>query len=249
MIEEELFNEIKRRKSTRLYDLSDDSIDFDEIEKFIENVKPLDDSIEYELKIVKSNLVNQRFMKEAPYYIAAFSEIKENYLINIGFILEQIDLFLSSKNIASCWQAIPEPKKELSESSNLEFVVFLAFGKSDEPIHRDSSQFIRKDLSQISDVDGLEDVMDIVRYTPSSVNSQPWYFAGNEGSIDVYCKNPSLRDKLTRVNLTNQIDMGIVLLIFSLALIHENKFFTIDLRRDFTKNLKDYHYIANITIE
>jgi hypothetical protein len=71
--------------------------------------------VQTEIKIVGPDNVKIRVMKKAPHYIAIFSETKEGYLTNIGFMFQQMDLFLSRNDIASCWQGIPASKKRISK--------------------------------------------------------------------------------------------------------------------------------------
>ncbi len=114
-------------------------------------------------------------MKEAPHYLAIFSEVKEGYLTNIGFMLQQTDLFLSANGLGNCWQEIPNPTKELLKSSDLEFVIFIVFGKLNDPesLHRTSiSEFKRKTLSEITDITGADELLEVVRIVPSAINSQ-----------------------------------------------------------------------------
>jgi nitroreductase len=78
---------------------------------------------------------------------------KDGYLTNIGFMLRQIDLFLSANGIGSCWQGIPQLNKEILENTDLNFVILMPFEKPNEPLHRtDISQFKRKAPSEITDI-------------------------------------------------------------------------------------------------
>ena len=73
----DLASQIYIRKSCRNY--SDDEIDMAPIHEFISNAMPLDDSICYRYKIFTREEVNIRTRWSAPYYLALFSEKKENY--------------------------------------------------------------------------------------------------------------------------------------------------------------------------
>ncbi len=44
-------------------------------------------------------------------------------------MLQQMDLFFSASGIGSCWQGLPKPDKDMLNSSNLEFIILMAFGK------------------------------------------------------------------------------------------------------------------------
>lgn len=88
MDDKELYENIFKRKSIRNYDLTPlDENKLKEISKHLKSLTPLYDDIEVEFKIIAPELVKRRFMKKAPYYIAAFSEVKEGHLTNVGFML------------------------------------------------------------------------------------------------------------------------------------------------------------------
>ena len=191
----DLYPTIFKRKSIRNFDLTPlDDNTLAEISDYLHALKPMYDDIKTELKVISSDKVKRRMMKEAPHYIAVFSEVKECHLTNIGFMLQQADLFLSANGLGSCWQGIPSPTKELLMSSDLEFVIFIAFGKPKDPgsLHRTSiSEFKRKTLSEITDITAADDLLEAARIAPSATNSQPWFFTGNTGMIHSYSVKPN----------------------------------------------------------
>lgn len=248
MEEQDLYQSIFKRKSIRNYDLTplDDNI-LTKISEEFNFLKPLDDNIKVELKIISSNNVNSRMMKKAPHYIAVFSEVKEGYLTNVGFMLQKMDLFFSANNIGSCWQGIPKPSKDVLNSSDLEFIILLAFGKSSEPLHRSNiSEFKRKSLEEINDVSGVKDILEAVRIAPSATNNQPWFFTGDETIIHVYCRKPNLLKGLF-IKKFILIDMGIALYHLKLAANHFDKHSKI-IYTDVTIP-KNYEYIASLKME
>jgi nitroreductase len=158
-----------------------------EIIAHISALKPIYDNIKIEMKIVSQKDVKGLLSAKAPHYIAVFSEAKNGYLTNVGFILQQMDLFLSSNGVGSGWQGIPKPTKEILSSSKLEFVILLAFGKPKELLHRESvSEFKRKSLGKITNIKGADELLEPARLAPSAMNKQPWFFTGDAGTIHVY---------------------------------------------------------------
>ncbi|MDO5815078.1 MAG: nitroreductase family protein, partial [Methanobrevibacter sp.] len=131
------------RKSCRKY--LDEEIEMDMIHDFISKAKPLNDEIHYYYEILTPDKLNIRTRWSAPYYLALFSEKKDNYLENIGFIFQQVSLFMQSIGIGSCWVGLASVK-----GKNPDFVIAISFGKSDD-LTRDLSGFKRKRLSEISD--------------------------------------------------------------------------------------------------
>lgn len=218
MNNEELYRAIFKRKSIRNYDLTPlDQNTMKEISNHLQSLTPLHDDIEVELKIITPELVKRRFMKKAPHYIAVFSEPKEGYLTNVGFMLQQMDLYLSANGIGSCWQGIPAPTKELIESSKLKFIIFIAFGNTTKPVHRSStSEFKRKSLLDITNIKGADNLLEAARLAPSARNNQPWFFTGDENIIHAYYIKPGL----VRGFLTSKyppIDVGIAFYHLKLA--------------------------------
>lgn len=196
-----LYKTIFQRKSIRKFDLTpldDETLKeiSDEIQKLITIYK----DIKIEFKILSPDMVKRRMMREAPHYLAAFSEVKEGHLTNIGFILQQMDLFFSANGLASCWQGIPTLKKEALAASNLEYIIMMPFGNSPEPVHRTSiSQFKRKSMADITDIKGADDILEAARLAPSAGNGQPWFFSGDENLINAYAVKPGFfRGLLTK---------------------------------------------------
>lgn len=249
----ELYSTIFRRKSIRNFDLTPlDDNTLEEISDYLHALKPMYSEIKTELKIVSSNNVKRRMMKEAPHYIAVFSEVKESYLTNIGFMLQQADLFFSANGLGSCWQGIPSPTKELLESSNLEFVIFMPFGKPKDQgsLHRTSiSEFKRKTLSEITNITGADELMEVARIAPSATNSQPWFFTGNEGMIHAYSVKPNFI-KALMVKKYIPIDVGIAICHLKIAAEHSGKKAEIIFDKTAKSNApKGYEYIASLKIE
>lgn len=244
---------IFKRKSIRNFDLTslDDDV-FTEVSEHLNDLKPMYDEIEVELKIIKPDGVKTRMMKKAPYYIAIFSEAKEGYLTNIGFMLQQMDLFLSYKGLASCWQGIPSPKKEVLNNSNLEFVIFIAFGKPEDPksLHRtDVSQFKRKSLREITDITGADELLEAARIAPSATNSQPWFFTGDENLIHAYSIKPGFIKSLM-IKKYISIDLGIALCHLQVAAEHFGKKATVVIDKNAETNApQGRKYIASLSLE
>jgi Putative TM nitroreductase len=208
------------------------------------------DDIKIELKIISSDDVKRRMMKKAPHYIAIFSEAKEGYLTNVGFMLQQMDLLFSANGIGSCWQGIPQPSKDVLKSSNLEFVILMAFGKPNEPLHRSSvSQFKRKPLPETTDIKDADELLEAARLAPSAGNSQSWFFTGDENIIHAYSVKPSFLRRLIAKKYI-PIDMGIAIYHLKVAAEHYGK--TAEIIFDETAEInvpQGYKYIASLKID
>lgn len=228
-----LEEQIYLRKSCRKY--LDEPVNLDLIDEFMSNVKPLNEDIKYRYEFLKQNEVSSKMHFKAPYYLAIYSEIKENYMVNAGFIFQQFCLYLQSQGIGSCWLGLGSPKKKDSE-----FVILISFGKSDD-MTRTLDEFKRNNLSKISDE--VDESLIPAQLAPSAMNSQPWYFKHTVDGFDVYQVKQNIikRQLLKR---WNPIDMGIA--ISHMYIANENTFeFKI---KDNFDELKGYTYIGSIKI-
>lgn len=228
-----LEEQIYLRKSCRKY--LDEPVNLDLIDEFMSNVKPLNEDIKYRYEFLKQNEVSSKMHFKAPYYLAIYSEIKENYMVNAGFIFQQLCLYLQSQGIGSCWLGLGSPKKKDSE-----FVILISFGKSDD-MTRTLDEFKRNNLSKISDE--VDESLIPAQLAPSAMNSQPWYFKHTVDGFDVYQVKQNIikRQLLKR---WNPIDMGIA--ISHMYIANENTFeFKI---KDNFDELKGYTYMGSIKI-
>lgn len=244
---------IFKRKSIRNFDLTPlDENTLANISSHLKSLNPMYGDIKVEMKIISSDEVETK-MKKAPHYIAVFSEPKNGYLINVGFILQQMDLFLSGNDLGSSWQGSPKPKKEVLKNSDLEFVILMAFGKPSEPIHRSSvSEFKRKTLSEISSVKDADEVLEAVRLAPSAGNSQPWFFTGDESIIHAYSSQSYSVKAFSPylVKKYNTISIGIAIYHLKAALEHFGKKSEIVSDKTAKKNAPEgYEYIASLKVE
>ena len=106
MMESELYQSIFMRKSIREYDVTPlPETTLNKLKEFTGQVRRLDENIRYAFVFIGPDDVINRQPVKAPHYICFYSEKKDNYLINAGFILQQIDLYFSAwftqkKNLA-----------------------------------------------------------------------------------------------------------------------------------------------------
>ncbi|MFO7881215.1 MAG: nitroreductase family protein [Kosmotogaceae bacterium] len=240
-----------KRKSVRKF--SDKPLDnntLDIIKNSFNEIRPLLPSINVDLKIVPSDSVKGLLFVKAPHYLLLFSENKPGYLLNAGYIFEQIDLFLSSNGLGSCWLGLTKPKKDLPEISSLEFVIALASGNPEENLHRKNiSEFIRKPLGQISIGDKFLDIIEAARLAPSATNSQPWFFITEDYSIHCYCIKPGLFKRILYKKM-NRIDMGISLCHLWLAALNKHFGISFYTDSDAEANPPDgYYYIKSVMLK
>ena len=228
-----LESQIYSRKSCRKYLNSE--IDENIIHNFLKNVKVLNKSINYSYMIFKRDEVNIRTRWSAPYYLAIYSEKKENYLENVGFVFQQLSLYLQSQNIGSCWVGMASVKEK-----NPDFIILIAFGKS-EHMSRNKNQFKRKNLDEISDFP--DEALIPAQLAPSAINSQPWYFKHSGYVFDVYqVKQNILKRQILKK--WNPIDVGIALAHLFVANEDSFEFFI----KSEVEKIKGYTYLGSIKI-
>ena len=246
-----LYEAIFKRKSIRNYDPAPiDQNLLKQIKDNLDSLNPMLTGIKTEFKIISPNQVSRKLRMNAPHYIAAFAEAKEFYKVNIGYMLQQMDLYFSAIGLGSCWLGIPQPTKEVTDSSNLEFVILMSFGKAKETLYRTSaSEFKRQSLSDITDIDGADELLEPVRLAPSAVNVQNWYFTGNRNEIHAYsAKSGFLRTMLG--GSYYPVNMGIALCHLHLAAERKGlkTKFVFD-RSKLKSPPKNMEYVATLEIE
>lgn len=221
-----LYDMIFKRKSFHLFrNIGNENIsdaELKDIENEFNSFKPLVNDIKVKIKIVKDSTTCRRGQE---YCILLFSEKKDNYLQNIGYIGEQLDLYLVSKNIGTLWFGIG--KVEETHLDGLDFVIMIAIAKIDskEKFRKDMYKSKRKELPEIWSGDYYLNIANIVRFTPSACNTQPWFVESFEEELKVYrYRKPGKRGimPVEKVKYYNQIDIGIFLCFLELCFNENN---------------------------
>ena len=221
----ELYDMIFKRKSFHLFrNIGNEHITEDElkdIEKEFSKLKPLVDNIKVKIKIVKKESI----LRGQEYCILFYSEKKGNYLQNIGYLGEQLDLYLVSKNIGTLWFGIG--KTDERELDGLDFVIMIVIAKVDsaEKFRKDMFKSKRKEISEIWNGDSYLDIANIVRFAPSACNTQPWKVEANDKELKVYRYRKEGKRGIMPKDMViyyNQIDIGIFLCFLELCLEHNN---------------------------
>lgn len=221
---DKFYDMIFKRKSMRKFDetLSVSKDELTQIKQQLEHLIPLQDGIETQFKIVERN---ETTCKRGEYCLLMYSEQKPHYLLNAGYMLEQMDLFLTSIDIGVCWYGFGKIKE--IKNSELDFVIMLAFGKSHKKdFRKDMYKSKRKPCDIIWRGNFNEDVVNLVRYAPSSCNMQPWRVVSKEKSLKVYrTTDVNSIMPLNKRPYYNSIDMGIFLLFIEIILSKNNYLF------------------------
>jgi len=245
------YQEIFKRKSFHLFrNVGEGKISKNDIELIHEAYKgfqPLYPEIKTAIRIVPS--IEAGFKRGAEYCVLIYSEKKDNYLMNVGYLGEQLDLYLVKHNIGTLWFGIGKTDGKTYEGLN--FVIMIAINKiEDESLFRkDMFKSKRKELDEIWKGDTLS-VAEIARFSPSACNTQPW-FVENEGSkLIVYrYKKPGKRGIMPTESVVyyNSIDIGIFLCILEICLEKEKIQYERSLFVDPLKANIEYQQVAEYT--
>ena len=227
----ELYAQIFKRKSFHIFRDTETISDaeLDDLKDFILTVRPLDPDIRTEITVVPEAETTCR--RGAQYCILFRSEPKDGYLRNIGYIGEQIDLYLASVNIGALWFGIGRPLKDDRE----DHVIMIAIAKMPEnKFRKDMFRAKRKPAEEVWQGETYP-FTDIVRFSPSACNTQPWFTVSEDGELKVYrYLKPGKRGIMPKDKVTyyNRIDIGIYMFMLETCLEHDGYAFERELFRD-----------------
>ena len=238
---------IFRRKSFHVFrNVGNESIsenELNDIQNAYSEFAPLNPEIKTAIRIVPEKETNCK--RGGEYCILLYSEKKDGYLQNIGYLGEQLDLYLVSKNIGTLWFGIGKTNEEHFE--NMEFVIMFSIRKiSDRSKYRkDMFKSKRKSVEEIWEGKQIPYVSDIVRFAPSACNSQPWHVK-NDGELSVYrYKKPGKRGIMPaeKVSFYNCIDIGIFICFLDICLGHSGIGFE---KKLYSDDGEDKEYVLNV---
>ena len=192
--------------------------------------KPLYPDIKVRMDIVSRDKVKCICPWTTPQVITIYSEETEGYLENIGFLFQQMDLYLQTLGLGVCWLGLGQMNPKTTQPvEGMKFVIMMAFGypKGDQLRH-DRKGFKRKSLEQIAD--RTDPKLEPARLAPSAVNSQSWYFTHEGNAIHVYCSKKGTR-----------LDAGIALAHLYVSNEEGFRFF----KAENVQDLTGYHYIGS----
>ena len=223
---------IFRRKSCRSFtNVPVDAATIETIKAF--PMKPLYPDIKVHWEIVPRNQVKCICPWTTPQLITVYSEETEGYPENIGFLFQQMDLYLQTLGLGVCWLGMGRMNPRTTTAvEDMKFVIMLAFGHpKGDPLRHDLKSFKRKSMEQITDSPDAK--LEPARLAPSAVNSQPWFFAHEGDTIHVWCSKKG-----------SPLDVGIALAHLYVSKEESFRFF----HADHTADLPGYTYIGSVTL-
>ncbi len=265
------FEAIYNRKSVR--DYSPKSLSKEELSAIkdkIDDLDPLYKNIDWDILLAEegkkvqttfSGLTSKFAKVEAPHYLIGTSETRKGHLVNTGFLLEDLVLYLTDREVGTCWIGAGINEDLLDDIYDLKYdlVIMVAFGDSVEGksnLRKDPSEAKRKSLDElvINDMEEIQepwkDILKTVRIAPSAVNSQPWRFFYEDDEIHVYIEKggmfKKLMGKIGDLDRLNHIDVGIALKHLEIGALYHSK----DIRfLDQERKKSGYEYIISARLE
>lgn len=130
-----LYEAIFSRKSVRAYEMEPvKPALLNEIREHFTQIEGLNPGIRTEISIIDNTKGQNKRIHllgtKAPYYIALYSEEKDRAMMNAGFIMEQLALFLCTKGLGTCFLGGVKPKIGNPHKGGMRFVIMMAFGYS-----------------------------------------------------------------------------------------------------------------------
>ena len=192
-----------------------------DIYKFYESIRGLFSGIPTEISIIE-NVEGLRHMgifgRKAPYYLAIYSAEAEKSMMNAGFIMGQMGLYLCMRGLGSCFAGMGNPPRSYRNKNGKKLVILMAFGKAKGTCTRNPQEAKRLDLQAlcvIKDTPGqwVQKLLEAARMAPSSYNSQPWRFLVYGSRIHVFAK----KEKRGILGKYREFDFGIMFSYIVLA--------------------------------
>jgi hypothetical protein len=181
-----------------------------DIQKFVADTKQLDGQIG-RFEFASAEQVKNA---AAPHYIFAHCAPNDAAYANVGYVLQNADLYIQSKGLGSVWLGMAKPKDPADD-----YCIMLAFGKTDVPARKTAQEFKRLPLKEISDADN--NIANAARLAPSAVNSQPWRLHFEKDKVFVRYVGRGIMQRILKK--MNKIDVGIITRHVATALEHDGK--------------------------
>ena len=249
--EELLYYMIFKRKSFHIFKETEriTPLELNDIVDKYKTFAPLIDDIKTDIRIVTAEETTCK--RGQDFCILLYSEKKDNYLQNIGYIGEQLDLYLASLDIGALWFGIG--KVDEIKYNDLDFVIMIAIAKMPrDKFRKDMFKSKRKPLTEIWQGDYYQDIGNIARFAPSACNTQPWKVEARENGLMIYrYKKPGKRGIMPadKVAYYNRIDIGIFLLFVELCLKHNNIAFDMTMYVDNDDDTSEEVLVAKYVIK
>lgn len=244
-IQDYLYEAMFHRKSIRKF--KDEMLNNNvvrSVEERIKQLRPLFPEEQIAFRILSDDQIKGQ-VKGSTHHIAVYAKQGLKSYVNAGFMMQQMDLWLSANGMGSWWHVSSKPSKQWSAVEGLPFVFLITFGIADETLYREPSDFKRKPVSELTNCAEIHKFVEPVRFAPSAFNQQPWFFTCCDGKILMYCKKANSLLSLFFGNMS-RLNAGIGLCHLWLAIEHEGKCFHVECEGNAPYLGKKMEYICSI---
>jgi len=137
--------------------------------------------------------IRQFHTVKAPYYMLFYSRESARCQMNMGYLMQQMNLFLCCKGLGACFVGSTAVSASLQQKRDMRLIGILAFGKSKESPVRKKGEARRLPLEELcvfKEVPRawMRQLLEAARFAPSSMNIQPWRFVVFDDRIHVFTK-------------------------------------------------------------
>ena len=193
-----MYEAIFVRKSVKKFIMEEiEKTTLDQIEKFANELPHLieDTSIEFEIvnHLNYGKHVGKIFSIKAPYYFIIGSDDSEESLLEAGYLMEQMMLYMTSRGLGTCYLTHVERTVDEIHQLKKKPILGIGFGKTQENMYRDSRKSHRLPEKEIalykSEVSSdIKLMIKAARVAPSYMNSQPWRMVVYDNRIHIFAR-------------------------------------------------------------
>ncbi len=246
------------RKSSRDYIMEElDPVLLENLIKYTGFASLLQEEYKVRFKILNNVAADNESLSnlsvKAPYYLLIASDEKDGHWLNVGYVMEQISLYLTTKGIGSCFLGLPRHKR--TKLANMDYPVsfVMAFGKTKGNVYRDQKKAKRFGENFLCSIkadlpNSIKSMLKAARLAPSTLNSQPWRFVAYDNRIHIFARKDFMSNHIFR----NQRDISMGIMLSHMMLTSEELWVDISIETQDSiaeKEFKKNEYITSVLIK
>lgn len=268
----EYYDTINYRGWVKSFHMEDVSGNLEEkINHYVKYLRGFRETLGDKFEIVRYDSISRGhmglFTTKAPYYFLVYITDLEEQLLNAGYMMGELSLYLMTKEIGSCLVGLEQVKKRVSgevvyATSALEqmtefpdktWVAIMGFGMPEHKIKESRKKLFEKisDKRCIyrSDVDArVKSIINVGVHAPSKLLIRPYRYVINKNQVLIYAKGESMMAAAQRVCVF--LDCGIMLAYFGLKA--EEQWMTMLVKRSekrVGKEWKGFKYLVSLSFQ
>lgn len=253
----DLYEAIYVRKSVKSFLMEEiDNKILGNIENFVNHLQPIINNQELKYQIISVADDRMKILRyvsniKAPYYFILTMDKQEGYLLDAGFIMGQIVLYMTTKELGS-FLLRPDELVIREKSHTESFIVIMAFGKTTGNRFKDTKKvksFItEKNCYYKSEVDeNIKKIVGVTAFVSNTVGLQHWRLVVNRNRIHIFGR----KDTVITKHYYAQHRMEIGMMLANIQLKAEELWLNVSakhLDNIAEKPIKNYEYIISVII-